>query len=141
MQHDIILIYIDSSPGQGEKESKIMESENQRLIDEIKRKSEDIYADKVSPFRDQSTQRQASEIQKKIKAEEQAQHYEEDRYDRITDKDFFQKHGMDIPDSLNKGEERAKQKAELKALKDKIKSKLEESGTIEHEQIVNPHSK
>ena len=42
-----------------------MESETERLTEEIKGKVEDVYQEKVSPFRDMSVQRKADEIQKK----------------------------------------------------------------------------
>lgn len=108
-----------------------MESENEKLIEEIKDKAEDVYQEKVSPFRDMSVQRKADEIQKKIKTEQEAQHYAEDRYDRISDREFYTKYGMDIPESLKKGEERAQQKAELKALKGKIEAAIESQNEVE----------
>ena len=104
--------------------------ENEKLIEEIKDKIEDVYHDKVSPFKDMSTQRKADEIKKKIRTEQEAQHYAEDRYDRIHDRDFFTKYGKDIPESLVKGEERAQQKAELKALKQKIEAQLDKQNDI-----------
>ncbi len=108
-----------------------MESENQRLKEEILNKTADIHWDKVSPFtKDRSVQRKASEIQDKIKTEQQAQAYAEDRFARVSDREFFQKHHRPIPESLEKGEARAQQKKELEALKKKIESKLGEDSSL-----------
>lgn len=53
-----------------------MENENQKLKEEILDKVEDIDYNKVSPItRDTTIQRKASEIQKKIKAEQQTRNY------------------------------------------------------------------
>lgn len=108
-----------------------MEQGNQKLVEEIKRKIEDVYGDKVSPFtRDTSAERKAAEIQRKINTELKAQHYAEDRYDRISDREFYTKYGKDIPESLVKGEERAQQKAELQSLKKKIEEKLNDESSL-----------
>ena len=98
-----------------------MENENQKLKEEILDKVEGIYYDKVSPFtRDTTVQRKASEIQKKIKAEQQTQNYTDDRFERVSDRSFYEKNHLPIPDSLKKAEERSQQKKELEALKKNI---------------------
>lgn len=108
-----------------------MESENQRLKEEILNKTADVYYDKVSPFtRDRSVQRKAGEIQKKIKTEQQAQAYAEDRFTRVSDRQFYEEHHRPIPESLEKGEARAQQRKELEALKKKIESKLGEDSSL-----------
>ena len=108
-----------------------MEQENQRLKEQILDKTADIYWDKVSPFtKDRSVQRKAADIQQKIKTEQKAQEYAEDRFTRVSDRDFYQQHHLPIPESLEKGEARAQQKRDLEALKKKIESKLGEEGSL-----------
>ena len=107
-----------------------MENENQKLKEEILDKVEDIDY-KVSPFtRDTTIQRKASEIQKKIKAEQQTRNYTDDRFERVSDRRFYEENHLPIPDSLKKAEERAQQKKELEALKKKIESKLAENSSL-----------
>ena len=92
---------------------------------------EDIDYNKVSPFtRDTTIQRKASEIQKKIKAEQQTRNYTDDRFERVSDRRFYEENHLPIPDSLKKAEERAQQKKELEALKKKIESKLAENSSL-----------
>ena len=92
---------------------------------------ENIYYDKVSPFtRDTTVRRKASEIQKKIKAEQQTQNYTDDRFERVSDRRFYEENHLPIPDSLKKAEERTQQKKELEALKKKIESKLAENSSL-----------
>lgn len=108
-----------------------MEQENQRLKEQILDKTADIYWDKVSPFtKDRSVQRKAADIQQKIKTEQKAQEYAEDRMARISDRDFYQQHHRPIPESLEKGEARAQQKRDLEALKKKIEAKLGEESSL-----------
>lgn len=108
-----------------------MENENKKLKEEILDKIEDIYHDRISPFTgDRSIQRKANEIQKKIKEEQKTQVYTEDRYERVSDREFYEEHHLPIPDSLKKGEKRAQQKKELEALKKKIESKLAENSSL-----------
>lgn len=108
-----------------------MEKENKQLKEEILNKTADIYFDKVSPFtKDRSVQRKADEIQKKIKTEQKAQAYAEDRFERVSDRQFYEKHHLPIPKSLEKGETRAQQKKELEALKKKIEAKLGEDSSL-----------
>lgn len=109
-----------------------MEQENQKLIEEIKTKIEDVYDQKVNPFtKDGRIERKASAIQDKIKTELDARHYAEDRYDRVHDREFYTQYGKDIPESLVKGEERAQQKAELQSLKKKIEEQLSDENSLE----------
>ena len=108
-----------------------MENENQKLKEEILDKVEDIDYNKVSPFtRDTTIQRKASEIQKKIKAEQQTRNYTDDRFERVSDRRFYEENHLPIPDILKKAEERFQQKKELEALKKKIESKLAENSSL-----------
>ena len=66
----------------------------------------------------------------KIKAEQQTQNYTDDRFERVSDRRFYEENHLPIPDSLKKAEERARQKKELEALKKRIESKLAENSSL-----------
>ena len=92
-----------------------MENENQKLKEEILDKVEDIDYNKVSPFtRDTTIQRKASEIQKKIKAEQQTRNYTDDRFERVSDRRFYEENHLPIPDSLKKLKKELNKRKNLK---------------------------
>ena len=56
--------------------------------------------------------------------------YTDDRFERVSDRRFYEENHLPIPDSLKKAEERTQQKKELEALKKKIESKLAENSSL-----------